>query len=54
MSPLNKRAGIAKTRVKAEDEKMFSDFNLQVDEVKIRVAKPGTEAKVPPASEKSK
>jgi len=29
--------------MKAEDERMFSDFNLQVDEVRIRAAKPGTD-----------
>jgi len=38
-----------KAKMKAEDEKMFSDFNRQVDELKIRAAKPGTDTprKVP-------
>jgi len=38
-----------KTKMKAEDERMLSDFNLQVDELKIRAAKPGTDTptKVP-------
>ena len=32
-----------KTKMKAEDEKMFSDFSRQADELKVRVAKPGTD-----------
>jgi len=30
-----------KAKMKAEDERMLSDFNRQVDELKIRAAKPG-------------
>jgi hypothetical protein len=35
--------------MKTEDERMLSDFNRQVDELKIRAAKPGTDTptKVP-------
>jgi len=38
-----------KAKMKAEDEKMLSDFTRQVDELKIRAAKPGTDTptKVP-------
>lgn len=38
-----------KAEMKAEDERMFSDFNRQIDEVKISTAKPGTDTpmKVP-------
>lgn len=38
-----------KAKMKAEDERMLSDFNRQVDELKIRAAKPGTDTptKVP-------
>ncbi len=33
-----------KAKMKAEDERMLSDFNRQVDELKIRAAKPGTDS----------
>ena len=38
-----------KAKMKAEDERMLNDFNRQVDELKIRAAKPGTDTptKVP-------
>jgi len=38
-----------KAKMKADDERMLSDFNRQVDELKIRAAKPGTDTprKVP-------
>ena len=45
----SKEAEENKVKMKAEDEKMLSDFNRQVDELKIRAAKPETDTptKVP-------
>ena len=38
-----KAVGENKAKMKAEDERMLSDFNRRVDELKIRSAKPETD-----------